>query len=744
MDFSPYCYDFNDPTASIKMNRGILETTVNFNFTNHTGKNQDLRLEGWLLGSDGAAKIKDQKKHLHPDEAAKIKLGEFRLEQPGNYKFVLNCFDAKTSVLYYQREQILNISYSPLIMKIICPSYKNSIFPTQKIDTVRLAITANTDQKILADSQVEVLFTDSSNLQIERKMVPPPIAPTLTVDFNVKDLKAGKYFFTANLYNAKSELTGTVKSCLRKLSATKGSELRIDKNGNLVINGKPGIARFYYGGNLTSAQLGCNFNHYSDIMYMDKSNKRAYLDQLAKHNLFLSAYPYQKGSAILKSQTAHLTPALIKEIRTTVNELKDHPAMGLWFLVDEPDCDMGWPPSLIEEIYDLVSEIDPYHPCWLINKAAYRKYKYGTDIFSPDPYPGFDGQKQFIYESVPAGKGIARHIERGKLETQDTHQAIWLCAQAFCRSTRVPTYWEQRYMNYLALIHGVKGFCYYAFDYTLAYPESKLGIPQVIREIKHLEPILTSQDEATCKISDSSIHCLCKKYQRHFYLFAVNTSNEIKNVFMVPVGLQNENTMQVLFENRSIPLKDRKIIMDKFAPWEVHVYTTSKDTHSADITPIPIFQARLDKIQAERCKDGNLCYMGEKSYGTGPTASASSTFRWNLSPRMAIDGLTDMNPRIPWHAWQDSTRNQFPDWLDVKFRKKVQISRVIVYSENLRDFKIQYRNNDNWIDAAKITNNTKKVMQVTFPSFTTDAIRLWITAVVGPYSSVTEIEAYAK
>jgi hypothetical protein len=147
---------------------------------------------------------------------------------------------------------------------------------------------------------------------------------------------------------------------------------------------------------------------------------------------------------------------------------------------------------------------------------------------------------------------------------------IWLqsCGHIAWMS-REPTAPEMECMTYISLIHGVRGFKFYAHKPHTSVLWNELK--QLAREIKVLTPVVYSlETPANAVASPATIHALTKKYNGKTYLIAVNERP-------VPVTAQFRlrssagKTATVLFEKRVVKV-NRNVIKDKFAGYQRHVY----------------------------------------------------------------------------------------------------------------------------------------------------------------------------
>jgi hypothetical protein len=145
----------------------------------------------------------------------------------------------------------------------------------------------------------------------------------------------------------------------------------------------------------------------------------------------------------------------------------------------------------------------------------------------------------------------------------------------------------------------------------------------------------------------------------------------------------------------------------------------------------------------------------------GAVASASSAWDASYPPSAAIDGDRTGRGYGAGGIWNDATRSQFPDWIQVQFAGPKTIDRVVVYSMQdrydapvdpsdaltasyyqLTDFVVQAWNGSAWTAVATVKGNNLAKRTVTFPAVTTDRIRVVVNGANGRYSRVAEIEAW--
>jgi len=148
----------------------------------------------------------------------------------------------------------------------------------------------------------------------------------------------------------------------------------------------------------------------------------------------------------------------------------------------------------------------------------------------------------------------------------------------------------------------------------------------------------------------------------------------------------------------------------------------------------------------------------------GGVASASSTY---VAPGYSFPVAAVNNgdrAGLNWGnggGWNDATANTFPDWVQINFSGTQSINQVIVYTlqdnfanpvdpsatltftqYGVTDFQVQGWNGTAWITLGSVSGNNLVKRTVSFAAFSTNRIRINITAALASYSRITEIEAW--
>lgn len=296
-----------------------------------------------------------------------------------------------------------------------------------------------------------------------------------------------------------------------------------------------------------------------------------------------------------------------QELRDVIERLKNSPGMGLWKGADEPD----WGKKAPEDVANtarIIHEADTEHPIWLVQAprgtvASIKRYDASWDIGGIDIYP----------VSYPPG----RHTE---LPNKDLSMVgdftrmmrevagpkpFWMTLQiAFSGTTppkgiiRFPTFFEQRFMSYEAIINGSRGLTFFGGGLlpTLNQRDRKLGwnwtywervLKPLLQEFVPSSPIAAALIAPDSKlqlqvsgekglrdqtVADASpIEFLVREVGNDIYILVCKKEGPTVHVRFSGLPAQCSKG-QVLFEEpREVEAKEGSFT-DWFAPYDVHVY----------------------------------------------------------------------------------------------------------------------------------------------------------------------------
>ena len=285
---------------------------------------------------------------------------------------------------------------------------------------------------------------------------------------------------------------------------------------------------------------------------------------------------------------------------------KDDPTIIAWMHGDEPDNAQpkqggGYgPPILPEKIvadYKRIREADPSRPVLLNlgqgvawdnyigrgvrrNKPEdYPEYLKGCDIASFDIYPAVHDHGDIMGKLWKVSEGVERLRKWG-----EGKKIVWNCIEAsrIDNEKVKPTAAQIRAEVWMSLIHGSTGLIYFVHQFKPRFSEASLlqdaglleGVTAINKQIQSLAPALNSPTvpdgvQVTSTDADAPVAAIAKRQGDSTWVFSAAMRDKgSKATFVVKDA---KGSVEVLGENRSIPLKDGKF-EDEFKPFDVHLY----------------------------------------------------------------------------------------------------------------------------------------------------------------------------
>jgi hypothetical protein len=204
-----------------------------------------------------------------------------------------------------------------------------------------------------------------------------------------------------------------------------------------------------------------------------------------------------------------------------------------WYLDDEPEG-RSISPKTIRDRRDALREAGLLQPGAIALARAWRAPDYApaVDVFMSDQYPVPFNPLTWLSESLDT---VAAVIEG------DSAKGSWSVIQAFdwghsspqARATgkaRVPTVEEVQTLCYLSICYGSTGLFFYTYNggnfYDAEHRTLWRGIPDIVRELRDITPILTAPCAEVTLTIDSpardawghpALHALLKNGDRHLF-----------------------------------------------------------------------------------------------------------------------------------------------------------------------------------------------------------------------------------
>lgn len=292
-------------------------------------------------------------------------------------------------------------------------------------------------------------------------------------------------------------------------------------------------------------------------------------------------------------------------LRKLVSRFRGHPAMGIWKHVDEPEWGKK-PTGPMMRATGIIRELDPDHPIEITHAPrgtieSLRPYNAMTDIIATDIYPiGYPPGTHSLLANKQismVGDYTKRMMELagGRMSVWMTLQIAWSGVMKPGKTLRFPTFAEERFMTYQAIINGARGLIYFGghLPQAMTSEDAALGwnwrfwhrvLRPVIEEIGEkspLYPALVAPNSALpIKVSGGNVEFCIRESGDELFILAAQREGATSNVKFagLPPGVTKG---EVLFEPpRMIEAKDGTFT-DWFGPFEVHVYRFRRERGAA-------------------------------------------------------------------------------------------------------------------------------------------------------------------
>ncbi len=355
-------------------------------------------------------------------------------------------------------------------------------------------------------------------------------------------------------------------------------------------SGKNGIEELHDAG-ATFLRTGAQGGPWNDATI---ANEKKWQDAAAKNGMHCWVFLRELGGVPEGNQQREAT------LRKVITAFKDHPGMGVWKGEDEPEWGRQPIPPLIRT-RDIIRELDTNHPIAVTHAPrgtvqSLRAYNITADITGADIYPiGYPPGTHSLEtnkEISMVGDYTRRMMEvaEGKMPVWMILQIAWSGVIKTNKTLRFPTFPEERFMVYEAIINGARGLIFFGGNLKQAMNErdAALGwnwtfwervLRPVIEEIGEKSPLypalVASDSKLSVKCNSSEIEFCVREVGSNVFLFACQRGGATREVQFS--GLPpNATGGEMMFENpRRVKITSGKF-SDWFAPHEVHVYRLAR------------------------------------------------------------------------------------------------------------------------------------------------------------------------
>jgi hypothetical protein len=260
----------------------------------------------------------------------------------------------------------------------------------------------------------------------------------------------------------------------------------------------------------------------------------------------------------------------VDQLRKTVREYKDHPAVAFWQLYMEPG-DKRADLYTVHQAYQAIHEEDGTHPSYVSTwlNTIYETFGRCCDVLAIEGFPVSRSRMVTVYENLASA-----------YEASDGDQPVWHVGQLFAfPRDRLPTEKEHRLATYLALMAGAKGAMWYQSredgeDIRQHTPLWRAH-QQLVKEIQGLSAVLLSPGvgERTTVFGDrGQVRAVTKASNGKRFVMAGNLSgSEVVSCQIIVGDTPMDGTAKVYGTDRTVEIKSGRLA-DTFEPMDVHVY----------------------------------------------------------------------------------------------------------------------------------------------------------------------------
>jgi len=743
VDFERFMVTVGPVHTSLRFADKKTHVTISTELTNGAAAPNAVRVENWLIDPAGKPRVMTAGSHtLEPGRKQALSFGPYVVEESGTYQNWVVLFDAKTGRPLKIAKSPVNIECVPIALRIVEPFYRNTIFASQNLEKVKSEVEVGLEEAEMKTASLDLEVVSAQGGKPLLRQSRKGLGRVVRFEFPTAALPAeGRFLVRATLRDGAGGVLANTEQALLKLPHKEGEVW----HGRDLIWRRDGEPIFPNGAwtglpmELTPAR---NFRVYGT--YPGRWLKVP--PEPGKMKVWMIVAESSQVPPLRRR--GPLSEEYLQDIRERVRFYRDDSDVLAWLLVDEPECS-SIPADTLRQVYEVVREEDPYHPVWITCNSVngVRIYADCADANVPHPYPPIRPDVRINDFSK------LLHVQRAHVEATRGRKPVGFMHQGFnygefVLGSRMPSYYELRNQTVLALAAGATFLCgFEGSNANLWYPEVSIGLGRLAREMVFLGRLVvapTSTRKVVCPDEDV-VTLLKEDAAGHLHLFVSNASNVPRRLSVSVEGLGTRK-LRVVSEGRSVESTEG-VIADSFDIWQSHVYTTSTDDPG-----LKTVQEIIDEIEAEyarRRKPGNLAFQRWDGQSVDVSfSSRSGTYPPN--PWHVCDGLTEppqlqKSGTYAWlHVWRDATPNESPDWIALKFKQPHRINRIVVYTVGrcIRDYAIQARRGDDWLDVATGAAHTDDRIERAFEPVSTDQVRILVTATNGPHVTVSEIEVY--
>lgn len=621
----------------------------------------------------------------------------------------------------------LNIEYSPLTVEISEPFYANCIFPDQDIKTIEGTVTVNLPSDKLQKAQT-VVALNGPGCSGEKKIL---MLRDNNAHFSLKadNLAVGDYTVDFAVISSGTNIASKSVS-LRKLKAPEGNYVYIDRNRNLVVNGKPVFLRSWYGGPgwLMSEQLTKQYGNKYNSAFVNFGDGRV---DISPYGICPSESPFVVKDVEPSKEMYAVMKAIIDKNKGNTNFL-------CWYPADEPECS-GQSPVYLRHMYNFIKKHDPYHPVMIVSREP-EKFVGCADILNPHPRISTiiaDGKRPVNSGCMQAMARMVKVIisdGKGKI-------AAWSNPHAFCYSNipeeNYPDFAECSCHFYTALVNGCTGFTPYIYNDHFNSWDLRLGVDFIYESMYQLEEFFLSGGAnlpVKADLSENEVNVMVKKVAGKILVIAVNLNDKKTTANFECEGLKDISRLDGFREKAVVPVVNGKFKLD-FSRYQTHILTYPK--MGENLKTVETLIEEIEAKKKEALTKGNIL----SSFGVDDIVwDVSDTYMMGICmyPRMLVNGITDQI------GWRD-VFSKAPARVEMAFPNKIpRFRKAKIYTASVEDLEFFIWKFGEWQKVGEVKGNKDSVITLDFAEeLSTVKIKILMPKVhPGTKAELCEIELY--
>ncbi|MGS2764943.1 hypothetical protein [Sinomicrobium sp. M5D2P9] len=285
----------------------------------------------------------------------------------------------------------------------------------------------------------------------------------------------------------------------------------------------------------------------------------------------------------------------IDEMKVIVQRFKKHPAVGYWYLFDEPDNKKVTVKNL-QPFYEMIKAESPNIPIAMCHAWTTNWYKYSgvQDVLLHDIYPvsgaefpnaKLENQTNFTSAAVNQGKGdlVIPVLQFFSWKSMAKPQTASLRGYGV-NKLHYPNFEEFRYLCFSTLSQGVNGMAFYSYarhkminsDWS-----NKVASPILSELVNFTDKVKIQNSEFKNIAKHKSDGYLYSRWSNAntSYFIIINSSNKNRNIAIKDKGILNAKSLQPWGQTRkmSITKKNNTLTFTKIKPWEVIILKENKE-----------------------------------------------------------------------------------------------------------------------------------------------------------------------